>query len=85
MVIILNDYSFFPRGLPFSHFWNLTLTISEDRNDHSDSDLSLLSMRNALTSLSRGFLGVSSQGLADSPGSNGGVLDIAEMGDNGNY
>ena len=31
MVIFLNDYSFFPRGLPFSHFWNLILTISVNK------------------------------------------------------
>ena len=82
MVIFLNDYSFFPRGLPFSHFWNLTLTISGSKMIISILP-SLLS--NNLTSLSPGLLGVSSQSLTHCSGSNGGVLDIAEMGNNGYY
>ena len=73
MVIYLNDYSFFPRGLPFSHFWNLTLTISVNKMIISCNYYVVKS----LTSLSRSLLGISSQSLADRSGSDGGVLDIA--------
>ena len=74
MVIILNDYTFFPRGLPFSHCWNLTLVISENKS------ITLPPMNSVnVTSLGRSLLGISFQSLTDSPGSNGGVLDVAEI------
>ena len=74
MVIILNDYTFFPRGLPFSHCWNLTLVISENKS------ITLPSIKSVnVTSLGRSLLGISFQSLTDSPGSNGGVLDVAEI------
>ena len=74
----MNDYSFLPRGLPFSHCWNLTLTISGNKTITSVLPLHFHAM-NSLTSLSSSLLSISLQSLADSPGSNGGVLDVAEV------
>ena len=69
-------YSFFPTGLPASHFWNLMLTISEIQKCFKQIFFNFLFEK--FTSFDSGLLGFSFKSLTDSSCSNGGILDIAE-------
>ena len=71
--VMLSIYSFLPRALPPSHFWNLMLVISENVPIINRISRSLI----ILTSLDSGLFSLSLQGTAHSPGGDGGVLDIA--------
>ena len=71
--VMLSIYSFLPRALPPSHFWNLMLVISENVPIIKRISRSFV----ILTSLGSGLLSLSLQSAAHSPGGDGGVLDIA--------